>query len=264
MKSNLIIQDYLNNIQSKKEITNESFIALQIVLVLMSLIIQIIPFLISTENKSLSKKLNKVLKSSGWKVKVFAQSAPNAMTMGTKHLLITTGLLRRLNERQIIAVMLHEAGHTKHLDVPVGFGIGTIGMVLANVALKGSKVASIILFVASMFLPKLYKIIVGKKLEYFADSTAIKYGYGKELAQVLKIFLKIQIKKTKNMKKIEKFFFKLSLMLDEHPDLEKRINKLLLSDELNKAVESGDKNKIGITISKLKRIKENDLSLLLV
>ena len=148
-----------------------------------------------------SKKLNEIIKPLGVKknfqVHVVPQKAPNAFTPGGKHVYITSGLLKLLNEREIEAVLLHEVYHSIDLHIvkrmATEFPLYYISAPLAVAAAMGAAamgpialILGMIVFSISLGILKIpLSIILGRRQEYGADNYAVKAGYGKDIASAL-------------------------------------------------------------------------------
>lgn len=197
------------------------------------------------EDKKLTKKINKFLKSTKWKVILIKEKAPNAFVIGPRIICITSGLLKLLNEREVMGVMLHEAYHVKDLHVYKQFLYKAplfallIMITLSMVITTGPSVLG---YMLSLIMFKTYKIpyqiIMGRRHEQAADSYAAKMGYGDELVSSLNKLEKWYRSKIKNQPcdKICQIVNKINEAIDEHPPIKNRIENILKSKELPKLV----------------------------
>lgn len=201
-------------------------------------------------NKPLSQKLNKILNTSNkWLVQVVPDKSPNAFAAGGVHVFITTGLMKILNEREQMAVLLHEVYHNekKHLAKKIGYEYSLYYLLIYIIALltPGPQLLMLayLAFQISLSIMKIpYSIIVGRKHEYGADSNTVKYGYGDDL---ISGFKKMEIWMGKMMKQQKcgslcKLVNAVSTAIDEHPDMQKRIENVLRKKETAAAANSGN------------------------
>lgn len=220
-------------------------------------------------NPKLSKKLNDTIKPLGvkkdFKVHIVPQKAPNAFTPGGKHVYMTSGLLKILNEREVMAVLLHEVYHSIDLHIvkrmgaefplyyiaaPLAVAAVTGAMALGPVAvILGIVVFSISLSVLTLPL----KIIIGRKHEYSADNYAVKAGYGKEIAGALQkledTFRKMSA--GRSCGPVCKVINKIEEKMDEHPPTRKRVEVALKNTELLKAIMKGKISDIAYKVKSL-------------
>ena len=200
-------------------------------------------------NKPLTKKLNGILGTNKWVVQIVPDPSPNAFAAGGLHVFITTGLVKILEEREVLAVLLHEVYHNekKHLAKRVGYDYSLYYLLTFIIALltPGPQLFMLAVFAFHISLSILripYSIIVGRKHEYGADENTIKYGYGDDLVSG---FQKMEIWVAKAMKKqkcgsVCKLVNAVSRAIDEHPDMQKRIENILRKKETAAAAEKGN------------------------
>lgn len=218
-------------------------------------------------DNNLTKKVNKILKpNKPWTVRVFPDENPNAFAIGGRSIYITSGLKKMLDEKESIAVLLHEAGHNENWDVwkrvlsqyPVHFicytlVVGPLGW--ASIPL------TLLLFILSTNVGSiLMNRWIGRAQEIRADDFAIKNGYGKELAGGLSKMEKWVKAQYKNIHcgKACQIDRKIGEMLDEHPPLRKRIEDVLKkADELEKAAKGGFL-KLQAAVRKILNVKDAD------
>jgi Zn-dependent protease with chaperone function len=199
----------------------------------------------SMTDKKLTKKINKFLESTKWKVILMKEKSPNAFVMGPRIICITTGLQKLLNEREVMGVMLHEAWHVKDLHVykqfvykaPL-FALIIMIVMAAAITPGGSLPAYIMALIMFNIYDIPYKIIMGRRHEHAADSYATKMGYGDELISALNKLEKWYRSKVKSQPcgKVCQLTNKIGDVIDEHPPLKNRIENILKSKELSKLV----------------------------
>jgi Zn-dependent protease with chaperone function len=168
------------------------------------------------------------------------------------------------SEREIISIMLHEAGHITNLDTIKGLGvsIGSSGLA-SNLLFKTftyeKKVndtrAKLMLMVISAILFsyiiwKFPTIYMGRIHEYKADRYAAEYGYGKDLSSSLnKIEKWVKNKHEKEgYNKLDEFFDKIGRFLDVHPETKDRIDALLNDSKFFDAMLKKDKEELKVVI----------------
>lgn len=205
-------------------------------------------------DKKLTERLNKILGSGNkYVVHIYNTKEPNAFAIGFgNHIFITSGLMKLLNEKEIDAIMLHEAYHNKSMHIYKGLAYQyTFYYIAVGVAMSlGMAMVSIPLIMLIIFLMMrvsdiAYKVTIAKRMEYNADSYAAKKGYGKYL---ISAFVKLEkhIKKIMQKQKCGvmcKLVNKIDSALDEHPSDRKRIENILKkSKELKNATFGKVKN----------------------
>ena len=170
-----------------------------------------------------------------WEVKEYgdANETPNAFTYGTNSLYISSSLVKLLNEREAMAVILHEAGHTNYYHVAKSIAGENIFM---------SFLMSVLIFVThgqfatglaigfpfwwlyhatgGFFIPNFFS----RMHEWEADDYAHKYGYAKDLATALTKMGKYY---NANMQKCTSLLCTIVRTTEElfstHPDIRDRI-----------------------------------------
>jgi Zn-dependent protease with chaperone function len=217
-----------------------------IAIILAQLIFQTGIFIIATKpmtDKKLTKQVNKFLGTTKWRVILIKEKSPNAFVMGPRIICITSGLMKLLNSREVMGVMLHEAWHVKDLHVYkqfiykfpffylIAMSMFAVGLI-TGIPILGTIFALIMFNIYD--IP--YKIIMGRKHERAADSYAAKMGYGDELISALNKLEKWYRSKVKSQPcgKVCQFTNKIGEAIDEHPPLKNRIENILKSKELAK------------------------------
>jgi len=240
-----------------------------------------------TIDKNLTKRFKEILPSTttfDWKIRIIEDTETiNAWTYGGGNLYITRGLVKLLTEDELMAVMLHEAGHSKELHVWQRIAVKEGGVALflfLIVKLFGgfTETAGNMVGIGSVayFAWKLISPLVGlaeaywsRVNEFWADSWATKYGYGKHLISGFKKMIKAnggQRKAcTSNLCRISR---KLKSLYDSHPDMTKRIERVLESEEGKKAIKAANGNTskamfnlakaAGVTSSDVEKFYEKD------
>jgi Zn-dependent protease with chaperone function len=196
----------------------------------------------SKRSKNLEKRINGILKDGkDWKVLVTEGLDPNAFCIIYNYIFVTKGLLKLLTEREVNAVMLHEAGHINNKD---GFRrLGSQGaliaaLVSAALALPATPAITAIymIFLSMQQAGLAYVImnrILGRKQELKADAFAVRYGYGNEMVSALKKLQNYSDKERAKQKcgSFCRALHKVSEIMDEHPPVKERVEKVLKEKE---------------------------------
>lgn len=221
---------------------------------------------LSNENSKLTDKLTSIIGDGNvWKVRLIDTNYVNAFTYGGKNLYITSELFKLLTEREILAVMLHEAGHSSYNHLWKLQAIRQSGMASILYAIVVvSSFASGPIGVIAYFTYRFYCMFIvnywSRVQEFDADDFAIKYGYGKDLSDALKKLGKAHGNQlgscTSNWCKISR---KMTILTSTHPELKDRIESALKKSEA-KAIFSKERNftKALLKISKLAGVSEQD------
>ena len=235
----------------KKETLQESLAGAMLVMFIKDLIMFLVMaaqiYLFSKENKIWSKRLTKLLNDEpkykgNWKVWVadFPGNSDmvNAFSLGigSKHVFITKGLQKMLTEREIMAVLLHEAAHSAQFHV-VQQVAGQYGFfyILVKLLIKyGGRALttlptflSVILVIVTFFLaPQILTArTLGRWHERIGDSYAVKHGYGKELISALRKITKHAMKECTS--KFCKKMMDIMHAVDAHPPLKERVTQIM-------------------------------------
>lgn len=210
------------------------------------LLYQTVIFIMATKpmmDKKLTKKINDFLKSTKWKVILIKEKSPNAFVMGPRLICVTSGLIKILNEREVMGVMLHEAWHVKDLHVykqfmyKLPFFYLITFLVISTVVVTGIPFLGYLMaFIMYNIYDIPYQIIMGRRHERAADSYAAKLGYGDELISALNKLEKWYRSKVKSQPcgKVCQLTNKIGEAIDEHPPIKNRIENILKSKELAK------------------------------
>jgi Zn-dependent protease with chaperone function len=194
------------------------------------------------EDKKLSKKLNSILKDGkNWKVMIVPDKLPNAFAMHKPYVFLSTGLIQMMNEREIEATMVHEAGHVSNKDIwrDIIVQHSLIAILFTAAAVLGNAALGALLFIwfsfsgPEMILQSVLMRTMGRAEENKADSNAAKYGYAEDLANALK---KLEIIHKRHMQKhcttfICKTRTKIEEMFSEHPPLKQRVENIMKAKE---------------------------------
>ena len=189
-------------------------------------------------DKKLSKRLKDTLKDGkDWKVYILKEDSPNAFCIATPRMFIHTGLQKLLNEDEVFAVMLHEAGHINNKDIYkkiVATGAFTaLLLALGSVMAPGPGTMAAFALMYYLRVTGLEGIIfartLGRRGERMADSFAVKNGYGKQMASALQKLDRwvTKLRAKRPCGKACQRFTKLNEMMDEHPPLKKRVETVL-------------------------------------
>lgn len=226
---------------------------------LLAMLIQSLTFISAAKEKSdkvLTKKINEILGKSKWKVLLIKDKSPNAFVIGPRVIMITTGLKKMLTDRELTAVMLHEAWHVKsfHVYKKLLYKYPVLAATLmASFAVMASTgiphLALLVFFILKRVASIPYDLTVGRRQETKSDSYAIKMGYGKELASALAKLEKLYLKEMKNCVGACKIISNLSEALDEHPSLKKRVERILKKTEIAKALAAGKVSQVRKIVS---------------
>jgi heat shock protein HtpX len=193
-------------------------------------------------------------------------TAPNAFATGRDpahaSLAITTGLLEKLDREELQGVIGHELSHVRNLDIRfsliVGVMVGTIAL-LADFFLRftfwggmsgrrsnrdsgGNGIAALIMVVAIVLailapiISRFIQLAVSRQREYLADASSVEltrdpYGLERALAKIAtdQEVLEVANRGTQHMyftNPIKKFEARSSGLMDTHPPILDRINRL--------------------------------------
>ena len=202
-------------------------------------------------DKKRSKQLNEIIKKMGVKkefsVHMVPQKGPNAFTPGGKHVYMTTGLLKILNEREVYSVLLHEVYHSidHHIlkrmatEFPLYYIAAPIAVAASAAMFPISVIVGIMVFTLMMAIMKIpLTLLLYRKHEYDADNYAVKAGYGKEIASALTKLEKEFARLTQGQQcgKVCRVVERIERSMDEHPDTRDRVERALKNADLLKAI----------------------------
>ena len=199
----------------------------------------------SKRDEELTTFIQKLLKSSKWKVKIvnFDQKEKiyNAFSIGTRTVFLTKDLREALTFRECVAIALHEISHSKTWDVQIGFLaetttgmaalLGTIAIVMST-GIAAVPAVPILLFFFNLVLASMADKAVSRRLEMKSDAFATKHGFGNELVTSLKKIDKLN--KVRTMKCASAFCKvgrKIEGLLSSHPETKERIENVLKKKE---------------------------------
>lgn len=216
-------------------------------------------------NEELTLKLQKITKDDSFYIYEMDIETPNAfVTIKRKSLFYTKKLKEILNERELIAVMLHEYNHYNKNHIVKNFAIlgsSFFASVLIDKAivekLNGDNMSgytgaanALAYFYTSAAISNLPVYFTGRYFEYSSDSYSAKMGYGKELISALnKVYSYNPPKIDSGWDKIMEFLFTIEsifqkiflLNVDVHPNLDDRIKNIIKTPEYQKAQEESIK-----------------------
>jgi heat shock protein HtpX len=198
------------------------------------------------------------------KVYIIDDTAPNAFATGRdpQHasLAITSGLLEKLDREELQGVIAHEMSHVRNLDIRfsliVGVMVGVIA-ILADFFLRftfwgggrrssrdsGSNgiqavimIVAIVLAILAPVISRFIQLAVSRQREYLADASGVAltrnpYGLERALAKIGsdQEVLEVANRGTQHMyftNPIKKFEARSSGLMDTHPPILDRINRL--------------------------------------
>jgi heat shock protein HtpX len=200
------------------------------------------------------------------KVYVIDDTAPNAFATGRDpnhaSVAITTGLLEKLDREELQGVIGHELSHVRNFDIRfsliVGVMVGTIA-ILADFFLRftfwsgmgagrrsnreggnGAQaivaIIAIVLAILAPIISRFIQLAVSRQREYLADASSVEltrnpYGLERALAKIAsdQEVLEVANRGTQHMyftNPIKKFEARSSGLMDTHPPILDRINRL--------------------------------------
>lgn len=246
---NLVLEKYLTEIEFMEISLNN------IVIFLTTIFFWLIVFIASTKsNKELSDKIFSITNKK-YDVRVINIETPNAFCFAefSNSIFITTGLIKLLNERELISILLHEASHFLTIDALTRYvlrasGLGLWYKIIELLAdrLKNGKRKYLILFVALSMVGLYYipQLILGRYRELKPDKYTIEFGYDKDLISAsskIKIYNENEARKP-NL--FNKYFIKLKEFINKNPENEQKINNLFNKIELCDAIVDNNKTKV--------------------
>lgn len=204
-------------------------------------------YLFSKEAKLWSNRLTKLLseepKFKGkWKVWVVDFPGDSEMVnafslgIGSKHVFITKPLMKMLTDREVMAVLLHEAAHSVGLHmIQQTAGHYVFLSICVNLFMKyayglysvvPSFLSYIMVVLAFGLAPQILTArTLGRWHERVGDSYAVKHGYGKELISALRKMTKHMMKDCKS--KFCKKMMDILHAIDAHPPLKQRVKEIM-------------------------------------
>ncbi len=178
------------------------------------------------------------------------ESAPNAFAVGRSpenaKIVLTSGILKLLNNEELEGVIAHEISHIANYDVRINLVmvafLGSLSMFIYSIIRlfsgsrknKGNFVLLLILAAISTFIMSLIRFAVSREREYLADAYAVKLiRYPKGLANALRKISKKSMKTSIADDSTSHLFFfnpfpgSLANLFSTHPPVEKRIKRLM-------------------------------------
>jgi len=226
-------------------------------------------------NKNLTQKLSKIV-GEPWVVNIMPNDkVVNAFcTFGTNNIFITSGLVKKLelNEKETLAIMLHEVGHGQEKYAYLIRGIPNkltqytvIRFSILLLKIYGNNpMAGYAVGIVQYLLSALGIYPVSRFYEYRADAYAVEKGYGKPFISAIKKLLGYIKKEAKaqgftppqDPAKAKSVIVKLVLYLQElfstHPNTYKRIAR---AEEKLAKMEKGQKPSTNLASSSAKLMK---------
>jgi Zn-dependent protease with chaperone function len=210
-------------------------------------------------DKNLSKEISSII-GNPFDVYIFRDKAPNAFAIGGRNIFITMGAKKLFNDREIIAILIHEAYHNldRHIHKKIFAKYPLV--VTAVTAATSIAIVTGIAFPAMLtyiIMRNLGDVIInriqGRKQEISADKATVRYGYGDDLISALRKLEKEYIRQTAGQKcgSVCEFVNKINSYMDEHPSVDERVERLFKAKELWKAAVSKNFMKIKKTIQSL-------------
>ena len=228
------------------------------------LVIIITRLIIAFKEKQLDSNLSKSLKeitNIDFKVYTLKNDEPNAFVFHIfkKNLYMTTGLYKMLNERERVAVLLHESNHYINKDVlnQIASIDGSLWILaglfaaIENEAMKKNfapifAITGVLAVIAMFLLNKKIWLKQGRTAETKADVGVVKYGYTKDLISALKKleeYVEGQLKEAEKKNPDIRKQYEEMKKSDVHPEVKDRIKKLLEEKELFEAIVKTNLNK---------------------
>lgn len=255
------LNKHLENIQEQgfaDEIKEEA-LKMFIVTIITLLMYFVLLYYSTKKDKNLSDKVYKIT-GRRFDVKIIKEKSPNGFCFGGfgNDIYLTTGLMSMLNEREIIAVCLHECGHIISYDTVQNFMVqlGATGasiLLLEKLSSQAKKMKNnklglflfgLLAIILLVFIKNGPTIMWGRVQEYKADKEAAKYGYGKDLASALEKFedwiQKHMIKDSAYMR----IMYKITMFLDVHPQTKDRVERVLEEAQFYKLLMEKKKDRL--------------------
>lgn len=206
----------------------------------------------SKPDKKLTSFVQKLLKTSRWKVKIIdfedKEKIYNAFSVGMNTVFLTEDLKKALTFKESVAISLHEISHSKTWDVQLGFlAEMTTGFValLATVAIAvaagvATPVLAVLLFMFNLSVASVADNAISRRMEMKSDSFVAKHGFGDELVSSLKKVDKLnKIRPTECKSNFCKLGKKIDNLMSTHPETRVRIENILKKKEFYNALLRG-------------------------
>jgi heat shock protein HtpX len=200
------------------------------------------------------------------RVYIIDDTAPNAFATGRDpahaSVAITSGLLEKLDREELQGVIAHELSHVRNLDIRFSLVVGVMVGVIAILAdfflrftfwggMSGRRssrdsggngaaaviaIVAIVLAILAPIVAKFIQLAVSRQREYLADASGVEltrnpYGLERALAKIAtdQEVLEVANRGTQHMyftNPIKKFEARSSGLMDTHPPILDRINRL--------------------------------------
>jgi len=198
----------------------------------------------SKREKELEQKLEKIVKKK-YKIYKVEEQYPNAFCTLVPVIFITDSLKEILNERELMAVVLHEVSHIDNKDIIKNLAAtnGFVALLLGILSWKAYSSSTPVFLILTFMLFFVCNVLgltdiifaktYGRYQEKRSDSYATKHGYGKDLISAL---TKIEhwsdkVEQKRPCGKLCNIFKKVGDYIDEHPKLKERIENILKSEK---------------------------------
>jgi len=208
----------------------------------------------SLENKVLTNRVQSLLGKRKWKVRVVGsedgEKVYNAFSIGGSNVYITKPLYDALTERQRVAILLHEISHSRTHDlitINTVDTLGVFGSVLATIfetltVPELEDFPPILLFLLHYFFTMFGTRYISRKFEYKSDEYAVRFGYGDDMIEAfnkIRVLAKLPPDCTSTFCKAGRA---LTGLLSTHPELGKRVERILHKKEIYNVLPQGKNN----------------------
>lgn len=198
------------------------------------------------EKKEIHKSVEKITEKMGIpkpKIYLVEMNLPNAFATGRNPenaaIAFTTGILDKLNQKELEGVISHELSHVKNRDTLISTMAATIGGAITWLAYmfyfgdneNRNGLSFILLFILAPLAATLIRLAISRSREYLADQTGATYANPLELASALEKISsysgKINNPSTAHLFIVNNFSGSSVLSLfSTHPPLEDRVKRL--------------------------------------
>lgn len=177
---------------------------------------------------------------------IMKTDVPNAFATGRSHkhsaVAVTTGLMKKLNYREIEGVLAHEISHIKHRDTLLSTMAATLAGAITWIAYiffygdddNRNIFSFLFLFILAPIAASLVRLAISRNREYLADRGGAEISNGDDLASALeKISSDVKASPAKGNPSAAHVFivnpFKgssVSSLFSTHPPVEERVKRL--------------------------------------
>ena len=252
---NVIIDKYLQEglIKEDKELVQEDYLTFMglfaVVRLLLCSISMVFLYLYSVsigskciKNDKLTKILNQIT-GGRFTVVIVPSDEINAFNMNGKTCYLYYGLYKLLNEKERIAILLHEASHGQDHDVLMQDLKTELTTILPASAvayflllLGAFPLSFVFTFISLTVIYKLSRSFYSRIDEHKSDDFVTRNGYGKELASAFKKILSIAGMPDKKPQQsfVSRMINKVMTIFDSHPDIYDRIERAMREKDVYK------------------------------